>query len=349
MRRGLMTWSEAELPKAELQARVAAVAIGMRTAGLHGVLVNTNFSRPADVSWLTGFTPYWNQGVLVVTPEAAAIFVCALSRRVADWMLSVSRMDEIVCTQDIGGGLAKCLPSDVPVRLGVVDLADFPAGNLAKLRVAHPSIELVEASGLLMEARRQNADGIAIPARLEEIVQAGLKAGLDAAIGGDANAMIAAAERICRLEGAEEVLPAVVPDLATDGRLRRIEGGCVLGERFALQLSVAYKGLWCRVARSVVRGPDVSWMQQADVWFDTLPPLERTPGRALATSTALLDGAIMESWRIEGAGHGLPIGVVAGSTPFKDIAKLPQGRFGLFVRLRCADSYWVAARTLPPS
>ena len=68
MRRGLMAWSREEVAPGVFERRVAALAAGVRARGLDCVLAYTDLTRPAAVSALTHFIPYWSNGVLVVTP-----------------------------------------------------------------------------------------------------------------------------------------------------------------------------------------------------------------------------------------------------------------------------------------
>ena len=67
MRRGLIARSAVELPDAVFDARLARLRAAMR--GFDFLLVYTNNTRPAGVSWLTGFVPYWSEALLVVPAE----------------------------------------------------------------------------------------------------------------------------------------------------------------------------------------------------------------------------------------------------------------------------------------
>ena len=78
---------------------------------------------------------------------------------------------------------------------------------------------------------------------------------------GKASAALSVADGSARLEGAEEVLFRVAPDLAKSGVLERIETDAVLGERWALQISASYKGVWVRSTR--LSQPDAAAAQ----WF----------------------------------------------------------------------------------
>src|SRR5215472_11772450 len=58
MRRGLISRSSAELPDAVLDARLARLRAAMADAHLDALVLYTNNTRTAAVSWLTGFVPY---------------------------------------------------------------------------------------------------------------------------------------------------------------------------------------------------------------------------------------------------------------------------------------------------
>ena len=79
MRRGLIARSLVELPDAVLEARLERVREAMRQTQCDALVVYTNNTRPAGVSWLAGFVPYWSEALLVVPREADA-----LSRRRAE-------------------------------------------------------------------------------------------------------------------------------------------------------------------------------------------------------------------------------------------------------------------------
>src|SRR5260370_1663104 len=102
MRRGLISHSRAELPDAILDARIARVREAMGAAGLDKLLVYTNNTRPAGVSWLTGFVPYWSEALLVVSRDRGPVLVAALSHRVKRWIERTSRVAEVMHSPRIG-------------------------------------------------------------------------------------------------------------------------------------------------------------------------------------------------------------------------------------------------------
>ena len=90
MRRGLMAWNADELPKSVLDARIGRLQAAMQEDGLDGFVCYTNLVQPSAVTWLTGFTPYWSDGLLLVPRSGAPVFATALSKRVANWIASTN-------------------------------------------------------------------------------------------------------------------------------------------------------------------------------------------------------------------------------------------------------------------
>ena len=74
-----------ELPDAVLDAR-SRVRAAMAEAGLDALLLYSNNTRPAGVSWLSGFVPYWSEAALVVPRDGAPYLVVALTLRVKTWI-----------------------------------------------------------------------------------------------------------------------------------------------------------------------------------------------------------------------------------------------------------------------
>src|SRR5262249_62198511 len=98
MRRGLMGWDQAELPKSALSARLERLQAAMARENLDALLLYTNLVRPAAVCWLTGFTPYWIESLLLVPAKGTPMLPTALSKRVADRIRTPAWRAEIVDT-----------------------------------------------------------------------------------------------------------------------------------------------------------------------------------------------------------------------------------------------------------
>ena len=101
MRRGLISWSREEVPPSVLDSRVARLQGEMQAADLGAALVYTSFARPSAVAWLTHFVPYWNEALLVIFPTGAPVLLAAFSKRVLEWIRSVSHLGEVRSAPDL--------------------------------------------------------------------------------------------------------------------------------------------------------------------------------------------------------------------------------------------------------
>jgi hypothetical protein len=306
MRRGLIHWSRDEVPAAALERRLARLQREMSASGLAAVLVHTSTAQPAAVSWLTHFVPYSNDGLLVVFPEGLPAFFASFSKRVAGWIREVSHVGEIGLGANLGAGAAKLLAQRFGTarpRLGVVDRDCVPAGVLQPL---------VEAGWTALEDVSSSFARIRQPADAEEIALAARGASiarraLDAvgAAPRDAAEALAATERAARLEGAEEVFLRVAPDLERSAVMRRLEGEAAWGARGAVQVSLAYKGVWVRAARCMAHDAPPGW-DEAQRWLaQAAPRLDAAgaPGK-------------VRRWTVEAC---------IGSQPLSAVQTLPPG------------------------
>ena len=255
MRRGLISRSLAELPDAALDARIDRLRAAMAEARLDALLVYTNNTRAAGVSWLTGFVPYWSEALLMVPRAREPVLVVALTFRVKSWIESTSRVAGVIHTPRIGLEAARLIASaQADAAVGIADLDGLSAGILADLREGGPRLTLSDASALFARLRTEaDPAEIALAVKAATIAQAALAPRPGAGLA----EMTAGVEARARLLGAEEVYVAVARDLARDRRLRRIEGEATLGDDFGLRATVAYKGTWVRLVRTFTDGlPD---------------------------------------------------------------------------------------------
>jgi hypothetical protein len=298
MRRGLIARSPVELPDAVFDARLARVRAAMREEELDALIVYTNNTRPAGVSWLAGFVPYWSEAVLVVPRQGGPYLVAALSFRVKSWIERVSRLADVLHAPRIGLKAAQQIAAARPdAVVGVVDFDDLPAGVAEDLHEGGPGLTLRDASDLFANLR-VTAD----PAEIALAVKAATIAhhALAAAQGDYLNAMIAGVESAARQLGAEEIYVAAAPDLECDARFKRIEGEATLGKNFALRATVAYKGTWVRLVRSMVE-----------------PAVAQEAAGRFAQAVALLPSdhgfAGFRSWLVEGCRMAQPLEPLMGS------------------------------------
>jgi Creatinase/Prolidase N-terminal domain len=317
MRRGLMRWDADELPKGKLLDRIARLRAAMASAGLDAFLLYTNLVQPSAVTFLTGFTPYWSDGLLLVPKTGAPVFATALSKRVAGWIASTNPVSEIVNTPRPGAAVGLRLAAAQCRRVGVLELDRLPGGLYDEIMGAAPAVELIDASAAFAQVRRQiDAAERALIARADAIARAALGE-IDAASAADAGTLAGAVEKQARLAGAEEAYIAVAADLDRDHRMLRISGPLPLGPRFALRASVAYKGSWVRRIRTYARdAAGQRTIARADRWFNSVlgslkgnGPL----GDELAARIGELPGATLVSFMAESSIGSYPLEVIASS------------------------------------
>jgi hypothetical protein len=298
MRRGLISRSPVELPDAVLDARVARTHAALREAGLDALIVYTNNTQPAGVSWLTGFVPYWSEALLVLVRDGAPVLVAALTYRVKSWIERTSRVAEVIHTPRIGLETARIIAgAKADAAVGIVDQGGLADGIAADLRTGGPRLQLSDATSLF-EALRARPDPaeVRLATTAANIARRALAEGSGESLG----EIIATVEKTARVLGAEEVYMAAAPDLTRDSRLRRIEGEARRGESFALRASVAYKGTWVRLVRSFVEAARV---QQATERF-----------AAAVSRLPQADGfAGFSSWLVEGCRIAQPLEPMIGS------------------------------------
>ena len=81
MRRGLMAWDADEVPVEALRPRIRRRQGELASADRDAIILYTNFIRSAAVSYLTAFSPYWADGLLLVPREGEPVFATTLSKR----------------------------------------------------------------------------------------------------------------------------------------------------------------------------------------------------------------------------------------------------------------------------
>jgi hypothetical protein len=317
MRRGLMAWDPQELPEATLAERLARLRAVMQRDRLDAFLMYTNLVRPSAVNWLTGFTPYWSEGALLVLHDGAPIFATALSKRVAGWIRTTDPVSEIVNTPRPGKLLGERLAAAGCRRVGVLELDALPTGLYDDVVGAAPSVELADASAAFAAIRRCIDDAERrLLVRADTLAAAALdQTGI--ADSEDAGIVAGQVEQHVRLAGTEEAYIAVAPDLAADRRLIRIAKPAPLGNRFAVRASIAYKGAWVRRIRTFARnGAGRRAVERADAWLDetcrAIDPAKPLAGQ-IETRVDALSGAALHSWMAEACIGSYPLQVVAAS------------------------------------
>jgi hypothetical protein len=317
MRRGLMAWDADEIPASALEERIWRLQSAMAASGQNAMLLYTNFIRSAAVSYLTAFSPYWADGVLLVPRQGEPLFATTLSKRVGSWIQTVKPVGKLVSSPTPGKVIAERLAAAGVQRLAILELDSFPSGLYDEIAAMLPQTEIVDGSETFAKARGHlDAVGRRLPAKADAIARDSL-AQVRVAADLNVGATLGAVERHARAQGAEEVYLGIAPDLDADRRFIRLSGGRCLGRRFAIRATVAYKGAWIRRTRTYAREDvDKLVIARADAWFNAM--LGKTDPRGvllnqIAAALAGLPRAQLAVWIAEAAAGTHPLAVIASA------------------------------------
>lgn len=337
MRRGWMDWAPEEVPQELLHGRVSQVATACRQQDVDALVLYSSYTRPAQVSALTHFVPFWSQACLAVRTDGASMLTMATTGRTVQWIRSSSCVDEVIVGPNAGAVAGKWLSEAQSTRrIAVANLDDMPSSVLAGLRSQLPDAQLVEASGWYEPLAARFDPPPAVSRRAIEIAREGLAQVVSSGVV-QACATIGAVEGRCRALGAEEVAVYIAPDLERANTLYRLEGEASLGSRFAVQVTVAYKGCWLRCASTFIRDADgVHEAPECSQLRQVLQEAARAgcPASAVAAQLANEPDVEVEHWELEARTGGLALAPVGGPD-FHTAALIPScATFSAQLRLR---------------
>lgn len=342
MRRGLMGWNAEELPVAALEARLVKLRAAMAKAGMDAFVIYTNNTRPSAVAYVTGFTPYWSDALMLIGKTGAPVFATALSKRVSEWIRTTDPLSEIVNTPRPGALMGERLAKDATAkRVGVLEYDMLPAGLAHDMAEAAPAVEWSDGTTLFAGLRREtDAPERGLLACADTIAVAALREA-ETGKAADAGTLAGLIEQNARLAGAEEAYIAVASDLAADRRLNRTSQPTPLADRFAVRASVAYKGCWVRRIRTFAKDGSAA---KADAW---LGGIALEPGQPVAAQLAAkvreLPGAALTGWMAESCTGSYPLSAVASSRMTAGEAPVANQFVVLTVELTLGGAPWIGA------
>jgi hypothetical protein len=344
MRRGLMAWDPLEVPASALADRLARLRAELAREGVDVFVAYTNIARGGSVWWLTGFTPYWNEGLLYAPAQGEMVFATALSKRVAEWISSVMPAGEVTTTPRPSAFIGEHIARDGAKRIGILELDDFPAGHAQAILQASPGVELVDVTQAFARVRGA-ADAVErlLLAKADALAQASCGA-VDVSAA-HARDFIAPSESFARLGGAEECFTLVACDLGSSGAFVRTDSMGPLGETYAARVSLAYKGAWTRHVRSFAK--DAGLQQSFDAAHAALMGFAQKPGESLGGAVARIFAPFGEvvNWVAEQPRGSYPLAPVA------NLAGSAQGfsaaaPYLLDVELKINGRRWIGARMI---
>lgn len=326
MRRGWMEWCADETPEDQLRARAATIAHKCAELGLDAVLLYSNFTRPAQVSAVTHFVPFWSQALLVITRDGATLLTMATTGRTVQWIRSAGLADDVVVGPEIGASAATWLKARAcDKRIAVAALDDLPRSAWDGLCRVLPDA-VIESAPWYAALESSFTPAARVAQRAREIATQALDLVRTQRFT-DANALVGALDGACRAMGAEEVSVHVAPDLLHESAPFRLEGDNEPGCRFAVRITLAYKGHWIRLASSFEQADGAAKEDAAAAAILALAG--RIDPRTLTAHelVAAIEGDAgvqVVDWTLESARSGLPLAVSQSpASPASTPAALP--------------------------
>lgn len=244
MKRGWIHWDESELPRAAFDARLDGLRRHLAERGLPAVAIYVDVWRSNRVRHFSNFMPYWNRALLLVPNNAAGdappILLCSLSPRVYPWIRSVTILEDIRPSPNLGQQLLAVAKERSWERLGVLDLERLPWDIREQL--SSLPIEVTDVSLSIGPDRWE----LAMLRKAAQIARTGIEEELTSATGLTDHEFTGRLERRFRRAGAEDLVI-----LVTNGRTVPAPArGETLGNDFSVALALEYRGHWVKIARS---------------------------------------------------------------------------------------------------
>jgi len=239
MKRGLITWDQAELPRAVFATRLANARAALAATGAPALLVYTDIWRANQGRFLTNFMPYWNRSLAVIPADGDPVLLCGLSPRVYPWIKSVTLFEEIRPASKLVPTLLKLCEERGWKTLGVLDLLRLPHevhGPVAAASIALKDVRLITLDDAALAMHRRAA----------ALARSILSDVLPAGVGLTGHQFAGRLERLFRREGAEDLVIL----LSSGGTPPLPATAAPLPVAYSVTIAVEYRGHWARVTRA---------------------------------------------------------------------------------------------------
>ncbi len=150
MKRGLITWDRAELPRAVFETRLNAARQRLVERDLPALLVYTDVWRSNQARFLTNYMPYWNRSLVVIPRDGAPVLLCGLSPRVYPWIKSVTVFEDVRPASKLVPTLLQLCSERGWTKLGVLDLPRLPLEVSVPLELHDVHFGIVDDAELAM-------------------------------------------------------------------------------------------------------------------------------------------------------------------------------------------------------
>jgi hypothetical protein len=245
MKRGLIAWDRARLPRAALESRLESLERVCDAHEVPALIVYSDVWRSNDARYVSNYMPYWNRALIVVPRGGKPILLCSLSPRVYPWIKSVTLHEEILPSPNLPAQLAKLAAERGWTRVGIVDFAGLPHELHAPL--AAGSLAIVDVPRSAVRPAPTESE-IAMHRHAAELARRSLADTLGAdAVGVTDHVLVGRLELALRRAGAEDLVV-----LVSDGTTPPVPAhGARVGEFSSAAVALEWSGHWVKVARNV--------------------------------------------------------------------------------------------------
>ena len=244
MKRGLITWDEAEIPLAVFAKRIEAFREVLRKRDLPAGAVYSELWRSNHVRSLQNFMPYFNRALLIVPVTGETILLCGLSPRVYKWIQSVTPVTDVRPGENFADPLEALATKMGWNRIGILDEAGLPFDMHAALMNTH--LELVDIEAGAFECPEMDETELAMRRKSIAMARVILESEIAYGAGRVDYELVGHLEHALRRAGAEDLIVLVGQGGASPAPSR----GHSLEDEFSVSLAVEYRGHWTRISRT---------------------------------------------------------------------------------------------------
>jgi hypothetical protein len=245
MKRGLIAWDRARLPRLALESRLESLERVCDGFEVPALIVYSDVWRSNDARYVSNYMPYWNRALIVVPRSGKPILLCSLSPRVYPWIKSVTLHEEILPSPNLPVQLAKIAAERGWTRVGIVDFAGLPHELHAPLTAG--SLAIIDVPRSAVRPAPTESE-IAMHRHAAELARRSLADTLGADVIGVTDHVLAGRlELALRRAGAEDLVV-----LVSDGTTPPVPAhGARIGELSSAAVALEWSGHWVKIARNV--------------------------------------------------------------------------------------------------
>jgi len=128
MKRGLIQWNKKEVPMEEFESRIEKTKSLMESQGVDILAIYGDACQSNNLSYLTNFFPYADTGIFVLPMNKTPKIFTTHAYRNMPWFNTITWVQDIVCTDDIGTESAMYLKTfDLTgKKIGILNTCSFP-------------------------------------------------------------------------------------------------------------------------------------------------------------------------------------------------------------------------------